>query len=170
MPATQVDLVALGASLAPVRLVSPQSPLSELLAGCGCTAVPAGTTIADAAAVMEREEASCVLVDDGAAVVTERVLARALAAGRALPSDPVEVVAVARADAPTVAASTSVLAAAGRMVDDHLGHVMVDLGGRATAVVAIDEVLGVLLNASDHRPWVPSLRALVGTTPETWLG
>lgn len=166
MTTTSIDLALLGAGLAPVRIVSPHSPLSAL-AGEAAPSVPAGTTIADAMALMEERGAPALLVDGGAGLVTERMVASALAAGRAVPTDAVESIAGALPVA--VDGSTTVAAAAGTMVDERV-TLLVVVAGDGTRLVHVEDLLEVLADAAGHHPWVPSLRTLFDPVPETWLG
>lgn len=166
MITTSVDLAALGASLAPVRMLSPHAPISAL--GSPAVFVPGFMPIADVVALLEERQAACALVDGGIGIVTERLVVRALAAGSADPSDPVASVA---ADPPElVDGSTTVAAAAGLMLDDHVRLLVVDGDAGGIRVVAVEEVLEVLLEASGRGPWLPSLRTLFDPVPENWLG
>ena len=124
-------------------------------------------TLADAVETMRAEKVSLLLVDGRSGIVTERDLARAMAAGSA-PGDPIE-----QAVDPhprVVPAATTVVAAAALMLNEQLGHLLVDLGSCGLGVVFIHDVMAVLLQVADPHLWLTSLQIGIDSPSEIWLG
>jgi acetyl-CoA synthetase len=116
---------------------------------------------------MREANVSSVLVGDGAAMATERDLARALAAGMG-PDEPITT--VASAYPVRVPADTSVVDAAALMLNEEIRHLLIDGDDGTVSVLSLREVMAVLLQmASPHR-WLATLRVAVSTPPESWLG
>jgi CBS domain-containing protein len=149
-----------------LRDVDPQSTLAALIPRPALT-VPASCTLVDAVERMEAAGVSALVVGDHRGIVTERDLARALAAGRAL-DEPVERAATRQPVA--VPGATTVVAAAGLMLNEHVRHLLVELDDGTVGVVSVRDVLAVLLQATDPDPWLTSLRAAIETPSEIWLG
>ncbi len=144
--------------------LSGRSPLSAL-GTSPAVRVARTATLGEVVEIMREHSVSAVVVDVVSGIVTERDLARALGAGRAA-SDPVA--AVAASHTPTVSASTTVLVAARRMLDERVRELVVDDGG-SLGVVSMDDLLGVVLGSEQKVPWGP-LGPLPTEAPETWLG
>jgi CBS domain-containing protein len=147
--------------------VGPHSEVSFLLRGEPLI-LPSGCTLGDAARRMRDRNISSALVAGGDAIVTERDLARALAAGLG-PDAPVTV--VSARDLVTVGLDATVVQAASQMLNYDIRHVVViDSYGRAVGVLSLREVMGVLLEAMDPAVWVAVLRKDLSTRSEIWLG
>ena len=110
---------------------------------------------------------SSLLLEGRAGIVTERDLARAHGAGCAA-TDPV--VAIASRHPVTVPGTTTVIAAAGLMLNEQVRHLLVELDTGAVGVVSIRDLLAVLLQAADPQLWLTSLRVAIETPSEMWLG
>jgi CBS domain-containing protein len=150
----------------PVRATDATSPLSALVCR-PAVCVPSDSSLHEAAQAMRDAGVSALLVDRGTGIVTERDLARALAAG-CQPADP-----VASAVTPhpiTCDPSTGVVDAAALMLNEQVRHLVVELPGGGLGVVSIRDVLAVLLQAADHRVWLTSLRVAVEAPTDIWLG
>jgi CBS domain-containing protein len=116
---------------------------------------------------MREANVSSALVGDGKAIVTERDLARTLAAGLG-PEAAVSVFAVA--DPITIPAATGVVDAAAEMLRKEIRHLVVTAHGEVLGVVSLRDVMAVLLQATDPTVWVATLREAVTTHAEIWLG
>ena len=163
MPATHIRFQT---TSGPVRVVEPRSPLSTLIVRPAIV-VRDSCTLANAVETMRAEKVSLLLVDGRSGIVTERDLARAMAAGSA-PGDPIE-----QAVDPhprVVPAATTVVAAAALMLNEQLGHLLVDLGSCGLGVVFIHDVMAVLLQVADPHLWLTSLQIGVDPPSEIWLG
>ena len=150
----------------PLCVVDPRSPVSKL-ATREAVAVPESCALAEAVEVMRGADVSALVVGDGAGIVTERDLARALGAGRAL-TDAVDM--IATRNPLTVSGDMTVIAAAGLMLNEHVRHLLVQLDGGTVGVVSIRDVLAVLLQAVDPHVWLTSLRVAMESPSEMWLG
>ena len=150
----------------PVRIVDPHSQLSALSTRAAVS-VSESCPLAEAVEVMKAAAVSALLVGDGAGIVTERDLARALAAG-CLSTDPVE--AIATRHPLTVSGDTTVVAAAGVMLNEQVRHLVVQRDTGAVGVVSMRDLLAVLLQAVDPQLWLTSLRVGIETPSEVWLG
>lgn len=162
-PGTRMQLYA---TSGPVRVIEPHSSLSVLISRPAC-AVPPSCTLADAVETMRAEGVSALVVGDRAGIVTERDLARAMAAGLTLD----DTVGRAATWHPlVVAGATTVVAAAGLMLNEHVRHLLIELDDGKTGVVSIRDLMAVLLQAADPHLWLTSLRVAIETPSEIWLG
>ena len=150
----------------PVLVVDPGSPVA-VLAGRAAVTVPESCSLADAVERMKAEQVSSLLLDGRAGIVTERDLARAHGAGCAA-TDPV--VAIASRHPITVPGNTTVIEAAGLMLNEQVRHLLVELDTGVIGVVSIRDLLAVLLQAVDPHLWLTSLRVAIETPSEMWLG
>ncbi len=150
----------------PAPVVDPSSPVAVLATRAAVT-VPQMCSIADAVEVMKAEDVSSLLLEDRAGIVTERDLARAHGAGCAA-TDPV--VTIASRHPVCVPGATTVIAAAGLMLNEQVRHLLVELDTGAVGVVSIRDLLAVLLQAADAHLWLTSLRTAIETPSEMWLG
>ena len=150
----------------PALVVDPRSPVA-VLASRAVVTVPEKCSLSEAVEVMKAEAVSSVLLEGRAGIVTERDLARALGAGCAA-SDPVET--IASRHPVTVPGSTTVITAAGMMLNEQVRHLLVELDTGAVGVVSIRDLLAVLLQAVDSELWLTSLRVAIETPSEMWLG
>jgi CBS domain-containing protein len=123
--------------------------------------------LVEAVELMREHGVSALLVDGRAGIVTERDLARALAAGSA-PDDPVEN--AASWHPIVVPGATTVIAGAALMLNEQVRHLIVDLGDEAVGVVSTRDLMAVLLQAADSHLWLRSLRMTIETPSEIWLG
>ena len=150
----------------PAPVVDPHTPVA-LLASRAAVTVPHRCSLADAVEVMKAEAVSSVLLEGRTGIVTERDLARAFGAGCSA-MDPVE--AIASRHPVTVPGDTTVIAAAGLMLNEQVRHLLVELHTGAVGVVSIRDLLAVLLQAVDSELWLTSLRVAIETPSEMWLG
>jgi CBS domain-containing protein len=150
----------------PAPVAGERSPI-RMLVNRPAVAVPEPCSVGDAVAAMQRHDVSAVLVGDGAGIVTERDLARAVGAG-IRSADPVDRVMTPHPLA--VPGDTSVLDAAALMLNEQVRHLVVDLGGARVGVISIRDLLAVLLQAADPHLWLTSLRIAIDSPPEVWLG
>jgi CBS domain-containing protein len=150
----------------PVRVVSPHSPVAALVLR-PALAVDESCPIADAVEVMRDADVSALVVGSSIGVVTERDVARALAAGRA-PADPVGLIAAPHPL--TVSGETTVLVAAEVMLNEEVRHLLISLSAGTVGVVSIRDVLAVLVQAVDPHLWLTSLRLAFDSPTEIWLG
>jgi CBS domain-containing protein len=150
----------------PLRVVDPRSPLSELVTHEAVT-VPESCSLAEAVEVMQSAGVSALVVGDRAGIVTERDFARALGAGYARTA---AVEAIASRHPLTVPGETTVMAAAGLMLNEHVRHLLVELDTGTIGVVSIRDVLAALLQAVDPHLWLTSPRVAIEAPSEMWLG
>ncbi len=124
--------------------------------------VPAGATLAEAAAAMATAEVGVVVVGDGdgvEGVVSERDVVRAVAAGRDLATTPVA--AVASTHLVWCGADATVHEVAERMMAEYVRHVLVEDAGALVGVVSARDLLGAYVTA-DHT----EIDALADVLPE----
>ncbi len=149
---------------APVSVVEPRSALSTLVWRPAMSVEPS-CSLADAAESMRTEEVSALLVGHREGIVTERDLTRALGAG----CDPTDPVASVMSRHPlSVAAETSILAAAGLVLNEQVRHLIVELGDDQVGIVSIRDLLAALLQAVDPQIWLTSLRVAVEAPSRPW--
>lgn len=124
--------------------------------------VSSSVTLAEAARLMRIESVSALVVDGGAAIVTERDISRGIGAG----GDPEERVATVASPHPVaVDGSLSVFECGELMVDQRIRHVLVTTPERFPAVVSLRDIVEVLLNDAHATHQDP------GKPPsENWLG
>jgi len=109
-------------------------------------------TLQETAAAMFAAGASCALVGHDEAIVTERDLTRALTAGLGARAG---VASVAVTDFVTVDDDTSVVEAAGVMLDNDVRHLVVrNHRGDVTGLIALRDMLRVLVDTMDPAIWV----------------
>ncbi len=141
------------------------SPVAGLVARLA-TRVPDDATIEDAAAAMTAEDISAVLVGDDA-IISERDITRAVAAGVPLDTPALE---VATAEPVRVRPGTTIVEALRLMFDTQLRHLVVELGHGQEGVVSLRVLSAALLQAVDPEPWLSAVRVMVTTPTEVWLG
>lgn len=142
----------------PAYVVDWRSPVGRLVVR-PAEVVEASASLAEAAARMTRLGVSALLVGPGAAaIVTERDLVRAMAAGMA-PNEPVATVATRHPI--TVPATTTILEAVATMLNEEVRHLVVALDGGRVGLVSLRELVAALLQAADSHIWLASLRVLV---------
>ena len=149
-----------------IRVVGPHSPVAALVPR-PALAVAESCPIAEAVEVMRDADVSALVVGSATGVVTERDVARALAAGRA-PADPVGLIAAPHPL--TVSGDTTVIAAAELMLNEEVRHLLISLSAGTVGVVSIRDVLAVLVQAVDPHLWLTSLRVAFDAPTEIWLG
>jgi signal-transduction protein with cAMP-binding, CBS, and nucleotidyltransferase domain len=156
-----VEVIAMVATF-----VGPHSAVVSLL-----VAEPVGVrrdaTLQSAARMMREHNVSSLVVDGGEAILTERDLTDATAAGH----PPSKTVATAMTPDPvSVISSVSVLDAAGVMLEEEVRHLIVkDPGGPVLGVVSLRAVIGVLAATMEPASWVAVQRAITKRS-EIWLG
>jgi CBS domain-containing protein len=117
---------------------------------------------------MRRENVSALLVDDGKAIISERDMTRALAAG--FGADCLVGV-VATFEPVTVPADMAIVEAAARMLNEEVRHLVVQSASYGLGIVSLRAVLAVLLQAAQPEPWLTQLRLRVAFPySELWLG
>jgi signal-transduction protein with cAMP-binding, CBS, and nucleotidyltransferase domain len=151
----------------PVRLVASQPPVRVQL----------NCSIGEVAQTMRRANISSAVVGTEAteaAIVTERDLARALAAGLG-PKDAVAQVAVRHPM--LVGPDTSVLDAATKMLHDRIRHLLVVENGTLVGILSMRDVMAVLLRSVSPEAWsrvlgeAPGrLSEVPGSRSEIWFG
>jgi CBS domain-containing protein len=146
-------------------MVGPYSVVSDLLPAT-VVCVSGEGTLQDAAAIMREANVSAVLVDGGTAILTERDLTAAIAAGCDR-GTPIGTVAVR--EPVTIPASTTVLAAAAEMINRDIRHLVISDGDTVVGVVSLRPVVKVLVHAMDPGVWV-MLRQAVKAHTEVWIG
>jgi uncharacterized protein len=163
-PGDRSHLVALGTELLTGRRIAPHAgavvsdepvvgPASRV-AAIRRPALRVGIdwTLQETAAAMFAAGASCALVGYDQAIVTERDLARALTAGLGARAG---VVSVAVTDFVTVDDDTSVVEAAGVMLDNDVRHLVVrNHRGDVTGLISLRDMLRVLVDTMDPAIWV----------------
>lgn len=162
-PGTRIQLQT---TSGPVRVVEPHSSLATLIPRAALAISPS-CTLADAAETMRAEGVSALVIGDHSGIVTERDLARAVAAGLAN-DEPVE--RSATRHPLVVPGATTVVAAAGLMLNEHVRHLLVELDDGTIGVVSIRDLMAVLLQAADPHLWLTSLRVAIETPTQIWLG
>jgi signal-transduction protein with cAMP-binding, CBS, and nucleotidyltransferase domain len=129
--------------------------------------VRADSPIGVVARRMREANVSAALVGADDAIVTERDLVRALAAGV---GPEAEVALVAVAGPLAVGDQTSIVDAAAEMLRQEIRHLVVVEHGAVVGVVSLRDVMGVLLQALEPDRWVATLRAAVTGCTEQWIG
>lgn len=149
--------------------ITDRSPLGDLASEVTLYVEPE-SSVRDAAATMEREGVSSLLVA-GTGIVTERDLVRAISHGIS-PSEAVGNIATAHPV--VVSGALSVVDGCATMLAEGVRHLVVDIGGGRLGVVSIRDVLAVLIHSTTPQVWLSSLRMAVpvssATTTEVWLG
>ena len=163
---TPEALIQVQTTRGPVRVVDARSAVSTLVTR-RAVAVHERCSMGQAVETMRTGSVSALLVGARAGIVTERDLARGLAAGHSQ-EDPVDLVATPHPVA--VAGGTSVVECAGLMLNEQLRHLLVDLDDGTKGIVSMRDLLAVLLQADDSHLWLTSLRVAIETPAETWLG
>ena len=126
-----------------------------------------GTTLREAAAMMESQQVSSMLVGGPSAIVTERDFTTAWRDGMT-GDEPVGRIAT---EAPmAIDAGTPITQAAGIMLNHNIRHLVVFRGESFTGVVSLRAILAVLLQAAEPGLWLTELRVDLAQIPEAWLG
>ena len=148
--------------------VGPRTAVARLPLQPPLRVAPEATLTAVARCMREADTSAVLVGQDGDAIVTERDLVRALAAG--LPAD-APVGSVSMHHPVAVSVHATVVEAAATMLERTVRHlVVVDDDGEVAGMVSIRAALAVLLNAADHAAWVVELRDELEVAPEIWLG
>ncbi|HXR21548.1 MAG TPA: CBS domain-containing protein, partial [Acidimicrobiales bacterium] len=141
--------------------VGPESPVG-LIAHGKPVQVAGNCSIGEAAQIMRAANISSALVaglpEQSPGIVTERDLARALAAGLG-PMDRLSNVAVLHPVA--VSSSMSVIDAAAKMLHDEIRHLLVVDEGDLVGILSIRDIMAVLLHSLTPEVWVETLREAV---------
>jgi signal-transduction protein with cAMP-binding, CBS, and nucleotidyltransferase domain len=145
--------------------LTPYSPVGDLVR-LGTVTVETDATLQEAARRMRVADVSSALVGDGSAIITERDITAAMAAGCA-PSTPVG--AVAGSDPRTLSADESVLAAAIEMLQHRIRHLVLVQGDAVVGVVSLRPILGILVRAMDPTVWALINHTMFERT-EIWIG
>jgi hypothetical protein len=127
-------------------------------------------SIGEAAEVMRAANISSALIGTeamAAGIITERDLARALAAGLG-PREAISQVAVQHPV--LVAADMSVLDAAAKMLHDKIRHLLVVEDGELVGILSIRDIMGVLLHSLSPETWPEPLREGLRAPTEIWVG
>jgi signal-transduction protein with cAMP-binding, CBS, and nucleotidyltransferase domain len=144
-----------------------KSPLS-LLVVRSAARISARQSLAEASQLMRQENVSALLVDDGKAIVSERDMTRALAAGLGADCAIGMVATVGPVIAP---ADMAIVEAAALMLNEEVRHLVVQSGVHGMGIVSLRSVLAVLLQAAQPEPWLAHLRLRVEYPhAELWLG
>jgi CBS domain-containing protein len=150
--------------------VGPGSPVA-LIAHGKLVRVDADCSIGEAAQIMRTANISSALVagplDQSPGIVTERDLARALAAGLG-PGDGLSTVAVLHPVA--VSSGMSIVDAAAKMLRDDIRHLLVEDDGILVGILSIRDVMAALLHSLSPEAWVETLRDAVAGPTEIWVG
>lgn len=142
----------------PARVVDWRSPVGRLVVRPAEVIEPSAS-LAEAAKRMTERGVSALLVGPGAsAIVTERDLVRAMAAGMAA-EEPVQ--AVASRHPVTVPAQMTILEAVATMLNEEVRHLVVAMEGGRVGLVSLRELVAALLQAADSHIWLASLRVMV---------
>ena len=148
------------------QILGPHSAVLVLVDG-PAVGVSSDATLQQAARAMRDNNVSAVVVDDGRAIVTERDLACATAAGLAV-TTPVDDVMVS--DPITINPAATIIEAAAVMIHEQIRHLVVrDDDGPVAGVVSLRAVLGVLLDVMEPSAWV-AVRYEITKRSEIWLG
>ncbi|OBF58177.1 histidine kinase [Mycobacterium sp. 852002-53434_SCH5985345] len=126
------------------EISTPGSIPISTITGDPVARVPADATIADAARAMVTCDVGAVVIGDEArpvALVSERDIVRAVAAGRNLATAPVSDVASTKLV--WCDAEVSVDQVAARMMDRYIRHVLVERDGALVGIVSARDLLGV---------------------------
>ncbi|OBB91449.1 CBS domain-containing protein [Mycobacterium sp. 852002-30065_SCH5024008] len=126
------------------EISTPGSIPISTITGDPVARVPADATIADAARAMVTCDVGAVVIGDEArpgALVSERDIVRAVAAGRNLATAPVSDVASTKLVWCDAEASVDQVAA--RMMDRYIRHVLVERDGALVGIVSARDLLGV---------------------------
>ncbi|MGD0810073.1 MAG: CBS domain-containing protein [Acidimicrobiales bacterium] len=150
--------------------VGPESPVA-LIANRKPVQVEGNCTIGEAARIMQASNISSAIVAShlamGPGIVTERDLARALAAGLG-PGDALSDIAVLHPVA--VSSSMSIVDTAAKMLRDEIRHLLVVDDGAVVGIVSIRDVMAALLHSLRPETWVETLRDAVAGPTEIWVG
>ena len=117
-------------------------------------------TLASTARLMQSRNVSAVLVGPGAgAIVTERDLTRAIAAG----CSPRARIAGSATPFPVVVpGGTDILEAAALMLNHEIRHIVVELSDGSVGIVSLRTIMAVLLQAAQPQVWLSTLRMQLG--------
>lgn len=148
-----------------MAVTSPTSPIAMLVTR-GAVEVPADETLTRTATRMADEGVTAVLLAGAIGIITDRDIARGVAAG-VDPASPV--VDWATPHPITVDGGTSIVEAAAIMLNQQVGHLVLRLDG-ATGIVALRDIVAVLLQFAHPQLWLTTLRMRVEAPPEIWLG
>lgn len=137
-----------------IPVIQLHSPI-ELLVSRPAPAVGPDTPLGETAALMVAEGVSAVLVDSQPlGIVTERDVVTAMVVGQSWECPTAEVAATVSV---TVGADTDIIEAAEVMLQRQLRHLVVRVGKRPYAIVAISEIAAALVQAATAGHWMGSL-------------
>lgn len=145
----------------PVPEVTPDAPVSRLVAR-PAVGIDSTASLMEAAHLMRVQGVSSLLVDGGAAILTERDISRSIGAG-GRPKEAVR--SVATPHPVVVDGSLSIVEAGGLMLEEQVRHLVVTMPDGFTGVVSQRDIVAVLLRGAE-----PSLWASGRVLPENWLG
>jgi CBS domain-containing protein len=128
--------------------------------------VQATVSLGDAARVMRDASVSSALVGPEGAIITERDLARAVAAGVKLDGP---VTTMLSRHPVRVSADMPIVEAAAVMLNEEVRHLVVDFAGGAVGIVSLRDVTAVLLQTTNPHIWLSTLRIAVEEPRWTWL-
>ena len=123
-------------------------------------------SIGDVARVMRDASVSSALVGPESAIVTERDLARAVAAGVELDGP---VTTMLTRHPVRVGSDMPIVEAAALMLNEEVRHLVVDFPNGAVGVVSLRDITAVLLQSANPRMWLSSLHIAIDEPRWTWL-
>ena len=124
-------------------------------------------TIGDVARVMRDAGVSSALIGGGGAIITERDVARAVAAGVELDGPALP---MATRHPVRVESDVAIVDAAALMLNEEVRHLVVDFPSGAVGVVSLRDIAAVLLQTTSPHIWLSMLRVAVEGPTSAWLG
>src|SRR5436309_705543 len=137
-----------------VLVIEPKSTIGRLVARPPVR-VDATATIGDVARVMRDAGVSSTLVGPEGAIVTERDVARAVAAGVELEGPVLPVITRHPVRVPS---DTAIVDAAALMLNEEVRHLVVDFPSGAVGVVSLRDIAAVLLQTTSPHLWLSVLK------------
>ena len=129
--------------------------------------VSSEATIREVAGALRDANVSSALVGGPGAIVTERDLTDAWAAGA---SGEESVTAMASEHPVVVAAGMPIAEAVATMLNREVRHLIVLMDDGSAGVVSLRAVMAVLLQAVKPELWLATLRVSFQSPPEAWIG
>jgi CBS domain-containing protein len=148
-----------------VKVVGAMSPVGDVVIRPAVW-VSGDVTIRDAALTIREQSVSSALVAPNGAIVTERDLARSVAANIDV-STPVA--AIATSDPARVPSDLPVVEAAAAMLNEEIRHLVVLFPDGDVGVISLRDVVAVLLQTANPHLWLDALRVAIETPTWTWL-
>jgi len=124
-------------------------------------------SVGDVARVMRDAGVSSALVRPAGAIVTERDVARAVAAGVEMEGP---VLPLATRHPLRVASDMAIVDAAALMLNEEVRHLVVDFPNGAVGVISLRDIAAVLLQTANPHIWLSVLRVAVEEPTSAWLG